>query len=101
MKKLRVYIDTSVIGGCLDPEFKKWSDRLMEDFKNHCYYPVLSDVTAAEIAMAPANVKLIHQELLSLPAEVISVNEEAILCLSTVMPPIVFWGRVSITTCFI
>jgi hypothetical protein len=31
MKNQRVYIDTSVIGGCFDIEFEEWSKRLFED----------------------------------------------------------------------
>lgn len=31
--KLRIYTDTSVIGGCLDPEFQIPSSRLLERFK--------------------------------------------------------------------
>ena len=30
--KQRVYIDTSVIGGCYDQKFEEWSNRLFEDF---------------------------------------------------------------------
>jgi hypothetical protein len=33
MKILRVYIDTSVIGGCFDAEFSLWSNGLMHDFR--------------------------------------------------------------------
>jgi hypothetical protein len=33
MKILRVYIDTSVIGGCFDAEFVSWSNGLMQDFR--------------------------------------------------------------------
>jgi hypothetical protein len=31
--KQRVYIDTSVIGGCFDQEFEEWSNKLFDDFK--------------------------------------------------------------------
>jgi hypothetical protein len=33
MKKIRIYVDTSVIGGCFDPEFEKWSSGLFRDFE--------------------------------------------------------------------
>ncbi len=33
MRKKRIYIDTSVIGGCFDTEFEKWSNLLFEEFK--------------------------------------------------------------------
>jgi len=30
---MKVYIDTSVLGGCFDDEFEEWSNKLMEEFK--------------------------------------------------------------------
>lgn len=33
MKTQRVYIDTSVIGGCFDPEFSNWSNGLIKDLE--------------------------------------------------------------------
>jgi len=66
MKKLRIYVDTSVIGGCYDPEFKAWSNGLIEDFRMGTYLLVLSDVTAAEIERAPEPVRELHRELLSI-----------------------------------
>lgn len=77
MKKLRIYVDTSVIGGCFDPEFRIWSNALMEDFRNSRFYPVLSDVTAAEVALAPAPVRSLHEEL-AMFAETLPVTEEAL-----------------------
>jgi hypothetical protein len=66
--RLRIYVDTSVIGGCFDPEFVTWSDALMRDFRAKRLVPVLSDVTAVEIAAAPAAVQALHKELLGLSA---------------------------------
>jgi hypothetical protein len=43
MKKLRIYIDTSVIGGCFDAEFAEWSNSLMRDFAAGTFVPLLSD----------------------------------------------------------
>lgn len=31
MARLRIYVDTSVIGGCFDAEFVTWPDALMRD----------------------------------------------------------------------
>ena len=64
MARLRIYVDTSVIGGCFDVEFVTWSDALIRDFRAKRLVPVLSDVTAAEIAAAPVAVRVLHQELL-------------------------------------
>ena len=50
MNPFRIYIDTSVLGGCFDPEFAAWSNGLMRDFRAGRLVPVLSDVTAAEVA---------------------------------------------------
>jgi len=33
VKKLRVYLETSVVGGCFDPEFSVWSNALVADFE--------------------------------------------------------------------
>ena len=52
MERLRIYTDTSVIGGCFDPEFMVWSNGLVRDFRARRQVPVLSQVTAAEVASA-------------------------------------------------
>jgi hypothetical protein len=57
MKVQRVYLDTSVIGGCFDIEFSKWSNALFSDFRNKVYIPVLSDLVEAEIQDAPEDIK--------------------------------------------
>jgi hypothetical protein len=77
VKKLRIYADTSVIGGCFDPEFQHWSNALMEDFRQGRFALVLSDMIAAEIEPAPRAVRALYGELLPI-AEVLPVTEEAI-----------------------
>ncbi len=77
MKKLRIYVDTSVIGGCFDPEFELWSKGLIEDFRMGTFRLVLSDVTAAEIEHAPEPVRELHAELLSM-GENLAVTEEVL-----------------------
>ena len=74
MARLRIYVDTSVIGGCFDTEFVTWSDALMRDFSAKRLVPVLSDVTAAEVASAPVAVRMLHQELLGLSGGVLPVT---------------------------
>jgi rRNA-processing protein FCF1 len=58
MKILRVYLDTSVIGGCFDTEFALWSNGLMQDFLGGHFRPVLSEVVAGEIRSAPEPVRV-------------------------------------------
>ena len=78
MKIQRIYIDTSVIGGCFDPEFAEWSNGLLQDFRNRTFQPLLSEVIAAEIEDAPENVQTVYAELRSLDAEVLSIEESAL-----------------------
>lgn len=78
MKRPRIYLDTSVLGGCFDPEFSRWSQALVREARLGKLRPVLSDVTAAEVAAAPRPVRDLHTNLLSLPAEVVQVTVEAL-----------------------
>lgn len=76
MKKLRIYIDTSVIGGCFDAEFSQWSNSLMRDFSKGTFIPILSDVLAAEIQDAPDAVRQEYSRLISGEHELTLVTEE-------------------------
>jgi hypothetical protein len=75
MRAQRIYIDTSVIGGCFDAEFSLWSNGLFKDFRLGNYRPVVSEVVAAEVDDAPAPVRERYAELLGLGAEVLEVDE--------------------------
>jgi hypothetical protein len=78
MEQLRIYTDTSVMGGCFDPEFMIWSNGLVRDFRARRFLPVLSEVTAAEVATAPPAVQELHQELLVLARGLLPVTDEAL-----------------------
>jgi len=77
MKAGRIYVDTSVLGGCFDVEFAEWSNGLVEDFRRGVFRPVLSDLTAIEVASAPARVQDLHREVVTL-GEVIAATEEVV-----------------------
>jgi predicted nucleic acid-binding protein len=77
MKRQRIYVDTSVFGGCFDREFATWSVALMNDFRTGRYGLVVSDVTASEIAKAPEEVRDLYDELLN-SAEELKVAPEAL-----------------------
>lgn len=79
LKIPRIYLDTSVLGGCFDDEFKTWSTGLMEDIWCGRFRAVLSDVTAAEVVPAPARVRELHATLLAKGAELVKISREAIL----------------------
>lgn len=74
---LRVYIDTSVIGGCLDPEWQEHSLKLMEAFDRGEMIALLSDVTLDELEPAPAEVKKILERTGLRNAERLSLTEDA------------------------
>ena len=78
MKTPRVYIDTSVLGGYFEHEFAVWSAGLMEDFRAGRFVPVLSDLLAAELEDAPARVRGLHAELLTLGAESVLTAHEVL-----------------------
>ncbi len=77
-KKLKIYIDTSVIGGCYDDEFAEWSKKLIEEFKAGLYVPVVSELTEAEIVNAPEQVQNVLIDLLKSNCEVLVETEESI-----------------------
>lgn len=77
MKRLRIYVDTSVFGGCFDPEFAEWSNALMDDFRSGRCALVVSDVTMGEVAMAPAPVRERFSEFLEM-ADGLAVTDEAL-----------------------
>ncbi|MEW6102815.1 MAG: PIN domain protein [bacterium] len=55
----RVYIDTSVIGGCFDAEFDIWSKLLFEEFHKGIKIAVISDLTRRELKDAPPDIRKI------------------------------------------
>lgn len=63
MKPLRIYCDTSVVGGCFDAEFVTDSLRLVEAVRKRWLVLLLSDVVLAELAYAPAQVQQVLQSL--------------------------------------
>ncbi len=82
MKKVRINVDTSVIGGCFEPEFRIWSNGLIDDFRSERFRLVVSDVTAAEIERAPDVVRELYREIVSF-AEILSVTDEVLDLLET------------------
>jgi hypothetical protein len=57
MKPLRVYIDTSVVGGCLEPEFRAPSLELFQRFRDGSMILVASNLLGTELASAPGPVR--------------------------------------------
>ena len=73
MKKLKIYLDTSVIGGCFEEDFEEYSNKLFEFFKNGTYTAVISSVVIYELSRAPEKVRA---KLAETNYEEIQVTEE-------------------------
>lgn len=76
-RKLKIYIDTSVIGGCFDEEFAEWSNMLFEEFIQGKRITVISNIVANELESAPI---YIHEKLNEIPdANILQLinNEES------------------------
>ena len=78
MKAQRVYIDTSVVGGCHDKEFAPWSKGLMKDFRLGPFTPIVSSLVALEIEGAPQHVQETYTEVLALEHEFLEPTAEAL-----------------------
>ena len=75
---MRIYADTSVIGGCCDPEFAADSLRLIEAVRHGWLVLLLSDVVLAQLADAPARVRAILQSLPATVVEKVEITEEVL-----------------------
>ena len=75
----RVYVDTSVIGGCRDEEFQEHSERLFADFEADRLRAVISNITIAEVLQAPEEVRAVLERPALQKAEKVYLNEEAVL----------------------
>ncbi|MBU1695120.1 MAG: PIN domain-containing protein [Verrucomicrobia bacterium] len=54
---MRIYLDSSVFGGCFDEEFAKESLRLVAEIKAGKFRLVMSETVLAELESAPAHVQ--------------------------------------------
>ncbi len=77
--KQRIYIDTSVVGGYFDEEFKEATTKLFDRLRNNEIKFVISDLLDLELLNAPLQVK---EHLLQFSAdkfERVELTEEAVL----------------------
>ncbi len=66
MRRLRIYVDTSVVGGCCDEEFAQESLALFEMARRGEAIVLVSDLLTQELAQAPEKVQNV---LLSISGE--------------------------------
>jgi len=77
MMKPRIYVDTSVIGGCLDDEFSLYSRRLFDEFRTGTKRVVVSDIVLLELDGAPKNVQQILSDMPDDIVEYVFLSEES------------------------
>lgn len=78
MKRMRVYFDTSVLGGCFDAEFQDASRRLVEAAYSEQILPLISEILLRELTEAPANVQQLLSRIMLGNIERLEVDEEAV-----------------------
>ena len=78
MHPLRTYVDTSVLGGPFDREFKEDSEAFMDCIVRGRIAPVLSDVVMGEVSDAPRQVQRLLNDLIDGGAEMLKSSEDAV-----------------------
>ena len=74
----RVYIDTSVIGGCLDEEFAGWSQMLFDEICAGVKTAVVSDLTLRELEEAPEAVRKVLSGVPEVFVEYVFLTDEVV-----------------------
>jgi predicted nucleic acid-binding protein len=74
--RYRIYVDTSVIGGCLDDEFAEDSLRLFQMARDGKLILLLSDVVIGELADAPDEVSAILENLPETVVQNVPISED-------------------------
>ncbi len=77
MKRMRVYFDTSVLGGCFDREFQNASRQLVQAAYAERILPLLSEILLRELTEAPASVQQLLSRLMQGEVERLEVNDDA------------------------
>ncbi len=96
--KQRIYIDTSVVGGYYDEEFKEDTIKLFERFENDEIIFVVSDLLDLELLNAPQRVREVLQKYPPDKFEKIELTEEAVNLADAYIKEKVV-GETSITDC--
>ncbi len=74
----RIYIDTSVFGGCFDEEFSEFTKPLFERIQNGEFRILFSSVTQEELNPAPDKIRGLVNNLKAENTEFIETNNEAV-----------------------
>jgi len=96
--KQRIYIDTSVIGGYFDEEFKDATRELFKRFENNEITFVVSDLLDLELIGAPKNVRELPHKFSADKFERVELTDEASLLADTYIAEKVV-GKTSLEDC--
>ncbi len=92
MPRSRIYVDTSVLGGCFDAEFEEWSNALVADFRAGRHEALFSGPAGQpNLSEAPPRVRALHEDLRML-ATPLPLTAEAVTLADrygqrTILPP--------------
>jgi len=75
---MKIYADTSAIGGCFDDEFQQLSNELFDEFKSGTETLMLSDLTIQELELGREEVRNKVKEIPKINIIHISITDEAI-----------------------
>jgi predicted nucleic acid-binding protein len=78
VKPIRVYVDTSVFGGCFDEEYQEHSKAVFDQCKRGEFHLVLSLVTLGELATAPENVQGVLRDVPGKHRQLASISDESL-----------------------
>jgi predicted nucleic acid-binding protein len=96
--KQRIYIDTSVIGGYFDEEFKDATRDLFKRFENNEITFVVSDLLDLELIGAPKNVRELPYKFSADKFERVELTNEAVILADTyILEKVV--GKTSLEDC--
>ena len=76
MNKLRIYCDTSVIGGCFDKEFDRYSNLFINEIISGNIILLISEVIIRELTKGPEKLIELLQSLPSSNIELVELNNE-------------------------
>lgn len=80
---MKVYTDTSVIGGYFDREFQEWSVALWDEFLRGIKYIMFSELTAQELEFAREEIRNLIKEIPTENRIDITISNEAIALAET------------------
>ncbi|WP_205943794.1 PIN domain-containing protein [Pedobacter aquae] len=96
--KQRIYIDTSIVGGYFDEEFKEATLKLFERLDNHEIIFVVSDLLDLELINAPLKVRELLLKYSADKFQRVELTEEAVKLADTYISEKVV-GRTSLEDC--